>query len=91
MSVGSVSGWETKMPQAARPKKKKKKGSLDLFSALHIFFTTLWVCFLEVILALSRRSILFFYLFSGSVYFFSFHLFIYFGCAGSLMLHVDIL
>ena len=92
VDAGSVSGWETKMPQAVRPKKKKKKnkGSLDLVPALNIF-TILWVYVLKVILALSHRSILVFFNAAGSVSFFSLYLFIYFGCAGSLLPHVGIL
>ena len=44
MGEGSVSGWETKMPQAARPK-KKKKGSLDLFPALNVFYHSVGMLF----------------------------------------------
>ena len=42
MGVGSVSGWETKMSQA---RGQKKKGSLDLFPALNIFYHSVAILF----------------------------------------------
>ena len=46
VDAGSVSGWETKMPQAVRPKKKKKnKGSLDLVPAVNIFHHSVGIRF----------------------------------------------
>ena len=47
VDAGSVSGWETKMPQAVRQKKKKiiSKGSLDLVPALNIFYHSVGIRF----------------------------------------------